>query len=199
MTAGLSPLFADLVRQTIRNPQGAARRLIALDPPMEARWIGLFLVTILALLITRVAILTMPTGTEPQFFAMLAHPWLGIPLQAGSMVVMAAGIAGGGRIFGGTGRFADALLLVVWLQVMLTLLQAVQFFALLILPPLGALIAFAAIGVFLWFLVHFTAALHDFTNLPLVFFGLLVGFVTLVVALAVLLMLLGVSPPVEAV
>ncbi len=199
MTTGLKPLFVDLVRQTIRDPQGAARRLMAMDPPMEARWIGLVLVTVCALLLTKLSLIAMTSGAEHPFFAMLAHPWIGIPVQAGSLVVMSAGIAVGGRVFGGQGNFADALLLVVWLQVMLTLLQAVQFFALILVPPLGALIAFAAIGAFLWLLVHFTAALHGFTNLPLVFFGLLLGFVALVVVLAILLTVLGVTPPVQGV
>ncbi|MBC7142708.1 MAG: hypothetical protein H5U18_11250, partial [Rhodobacteraceae bacterium] len=50
--SGLVDLLGDLARQTFRDPQGAARRLIAIDPPMEARWLALLLVGVLAVLET---------------------------------------------------------------------------------------------------------------------------------------------------
>src|SRR5690606_33420050 len=53
---GLPALVADLARQTMRDPRGGVRRLLALDLPMEARWIALLLVTVLAVLVTRLSL-----------------------------------------------------------------------------------------------------------------------------------------------
>ena len=64
-----------------------------------------------------------------------------------------------------SGGFADALLLVVWLEFLLTLAQAAQMLVMFVSPPLATIIAFAALGMFLWLLAQFTAALHGFRDL----------------------------------
>ncbi len=57
---GLPALVADLARQTMRDPRGGVRRLLAMDLPMEARWIALLLVTVLAVLVTRLSLVFLP-------------------------------------------------------------------------------------------------------------------------------------------
>lgn len=194
---GLPALAADLVMATLRSPREAARRLIALDPPMEARWIGLLLVSVLALMETRLGSLVLPLDDQPPIFALAADPVLGVPFQVLSQLVIATAIASIGRIFGGAGSFADALLLIVWLEFMLVLAQAVQLVALVLVPPVGLLVAFVAIGLLIWLLVQFTAALHGFTNLALVGIGIVVSFLVIITVLSMVLMMLGVAPPVE--
>ncbi len=194
---GLPALVTDLVMETLRSPREAARRIIALDPPMEARWIGLLLVSVLALLETRLGGLVLPLDDQPPIFALAADPVLGVPFQVLSQLVIATAIAGIGRIFGGTGSFADALLLIVWLEFMLVLAQAVQLVALVLVPPVGMLIAFVAIGLLIWLLVQFTAALHGFTNLALVVLGMVVSFLVIITILSMVLIMFGVAPPVE--
>lgn len=187
--------LVELVTETLRSPQTAARRLIALDPSMEARWTGLFLVAVLALLETRLALLIMPGVGAGPAFPWVGDPWIGIPVQIVSLLIIAAAMAWVGRGFGGTGNFPDALLLVAWLEFLLTLAQAIQIVALLVVPPLGALIAIAALVLFLWLLVQFTAALHGFTDLLKVFIGMVVSFIVIVTLLAILLTMLGIVPP----
>ncbi|MCV2873076.1 YIP1 family protein [Defluviimonas sp. WL0050] len=194
---GLPALVTDLVMETLRSPREAARRIIALDPPMEARWIGLLLVSVLALLETRLGGLVLPLDDQPPIFALAADPVLGVPFQVLSQLVIATAIAWIGRIFGGTGSFADALLLIVWLEFMLVLAQAVQLVALVLVPPVGMLIAFVAIGLLIWLLVQFTAALHGFTNLALVVLGMVVSFLVIITILSMVLIMFGVAPPVE--
>lgn len=194
---GLPAFIADLVMETLRSPRDAARRLIALDPPMEARWIGLLLVSVLALLETRIGGLILPLDDQPPVFALAADPVLGVPFQVMSQLAIAASIAWIGRIFGGTGGFADALLLIVWLEFMLVLAQAVQLAALILVPPVGLLIAFVAIGLLIWLLIQFAAALHGFTNLVYVAAGMVVSFLVIITVLSMVLIILGVTPPVE--
>lgn len=192
--SGLVDLLGDLARQTFRNPQGAARRLIALDPPLEARWLALFLVSVLAVFETRLALLVMPVN-DP-VFAVVSDPWIGVPVQCLSLVLVAGGIAWVGGKFGGAGRFADALLLVVWLEFLLTLVQALQMVLMFLLPPFGTLLALAAIGLFLWLMVQFIAALHGFHDLFKVFVGMVAGFILIVTAMAMLLAAFGIVAPV---
>lgn len=193
---GLVDLLGDLARQTFRDPQGAARRLIAIDPPMEARWLALLLVGVLAVLETRLALLAMPVGDPSPVFAVVADPWIGVPAQILSLALVAMAIAGIGRMFGGAGRFADALLLVVWLEFLLTLVQAVQMVVMFVMPPLGTLLALAAIGLFLWLMVQFIAALHGFHSRFKVFVGMVAGFILIVTAMAMLLAVFGIVAPV---
>lgn len=194
--SGLVNLLGDLARHTVRDPQGAARRLIALDPPMEARWLALFLVGVLAVFETRLALLVMPVSDPAPVFAVVSNPWIGVPAQCLSLVLVAGGIAWIGGRFGGVGRFADALLLVVWLEFLLTLVQALQMVLMFLLPPLGTLLALAAIGLFLWLMAQFIAALHGFRSLFMVFVGMVAGFILIVTAMAMLLAVFGIAAPV---
>ncbi|WP_347310074.1 YIP1 family protein [Defluviimonas sp. SAOS-178_SWC] len=190
--SGWRDLLVDLARETLRSPRKAAGRLVALDPPMEARWLALLFVAVFAVFETRLALFLMPIGAESGVFAILGNPWLGVPAQIASLVLIAAAMAWIGGLFGGGGRFADALLLVVWLEFLLTVAQAVQMVAMLVLPPLGALLAIGVLAGFLWLMVQFTAALHGFQNLFKVFLGMVAGFVVIVTTLAMLFGALGI-------
>lgn len=189
---GWPALLADLGRETLSTPRAGTRRLLAMDVPMEARWLGLLLVTVLAVLVTRASLLLMPPGAEPGFLAILADPFVGVPAQALSLVVAAAAIAGIGRAFGGRGGFADALLVILWIEFLMTVAQVAELAVMLAVPPIGAILAFAVLAWFLWVIVNAIAELHGFRNLVLVSLGLVGGFVAVVVTLAVLLSALGI-------
>ncbi|HQY44019.1 MAG TPA: Yip1 family protein [Paracoccaceae bacterium] len=184
-----------LILETLRDPQAAARRIIAVDLPPQAGWLGLALVSVLALLMLRMTLMAFG-GDEMLNPAGLAmrHPLWGAVFQAGFVLLTACGMAWAGRMFGGNGRFQDALFLVVWLQFILVLVSAVQFVALLILPPVGGIIALLSIPLFLWLLVSFTAALHGFSNLLLVLLGLIGAFFATAILVAILLTFAGIDP-----
>ncbi len=185
-----------LVGETLRDPQAAARRILAIGLPAQAGWLGLALVSVLALLMLRVTLLAFGGGDEmlnPAGSAM-RHPVGGALIQAGIVLLTAIVMAWAGRLFGGRGRFQDALFLVVWLQLVLVLVSVIQFTALLVLPPVGGIIALLSIPLFLWLLVSFTAALHGFSNLFLVLLGLIGAFLATAILLAILLTLAGIDP-----
>lgn len=193
---GFPASVTDLAWQTMREPRAGIRRLLALDPPMEARWIGLLLVTVLAVFVTRLSLLLLPPTGDPGFLALVADPVVGLPAQGLSLVIAAAAIAGIGQRLGGRGRFADALLVVTWLEFLMTLAQMCELVVMLLVPPLGAVLVLAVLAWFLWVVVNAVAELHGFRNLFLVFLGLVLGFVAVVFAIATLLALLGLLPAV---
>ncbi len=189
---GWPAFIADLGGETLRAPRAGVRRLLELGLPMEARWLGLILVTVLAVMVTRVSLLMLPPGDGPGFLAIVANPFFGVPAQAVSLVVTAAAITGIGRFFGGLGGFADALLVIVWVEFLMTVTQLAELAVMLVVPPLGAVLGLAVLVFFVWLVVNAIAELHGFDNLLMVFLGLVGGFVALVVALATLLSALGI-------
>lgn len=189
---GLPAFVTDLGRETLRAPRAGVRRLLEMDLPMEARWLGLLLVTVLSVFVTGLSLLLLPPGSEPGILALLADPYVGVPSQALSLVVAAAAIAGIGHLFGGKGGFADALLVIVWIEFLMTVAQVAELAVMLLVPPVGAVLAFAVLAWFLWVIVNAIAELHGFSNLVLVALGLVVGFVVVVIALALLLSGLGI-------
>lgn len=184
-----------LVSETLRDPQSAARRILVAGLPAQVGWLGLALVSVLALLMLRLTLLAFggeemlnPAGSA------MRHPVWGTLFQAVIVLMTAIVMAWAGRLFGGRGRFQDALFLVVWLQMVLVLVSVVQFAALLILPPVGGIIALLSVPLFLWLLVSFTAALHGFSNLLLVLLGLIGAFLAAAILVAILLTLAGIDP-----
>ena len=173
-----------LVGQSFRNPEGAARALIGMNLPLSARWMALALAVSVSALLAWVSaqMFPLPEGAASGVLALTAQPMIMAGIQFCAIVLAASLMAGVGRMFGGQGRFEDALLLTVWIEVVLLLVQLVQLLLSLILPGLAGILGIVAIAVFLWLTVQFTKALHGFQSgikVMLVMFAtaLAVGFV----------------------
>lgn len=171
--------FKALVRQTFRNPEDAARWLIAQNWPMQARWMALVTAVSISgvLAYLSVQLFPIPEGETPML-PLGQQPLVLAGMQLFAIIIGAGLMAGVGRMFGGHGRFEDALLLAVWIEVMLLIVQVLQIVFTLILPPLAGMLGILAIALFLWLTVQFTKALHGFTSAPKI---LLVMFATLMV------------------
>ncbi len=183
----LSSLF-ELVRESFRNPRGAGEALLRLEIPLQARWFTLLAAvaagTVLAYLIPALAgrLQDMPA------------PLFAASFQVGVNVFAALLVTQIGRLFGGQGRFKDALLLVAWLQMLMVLVQAAQVVLLFVAPPLGGFFLIVIIGLFFWFLVGFVQALHGFTQPLFVFLGILVTLFVSAFVLSSVFVLLGLAP-----
>lgn len=184
---------SSLLLRTLRDPQGVARGLIATEMPAEARWIAVALVAVLAVISLELALWIVPER-EPSVFSLLANPWLGLPVQVISILLVAAVMTGAGRPLGGRGSYADALTLTAWIEFVMVVAQAAQILSMLILPPLSLLISVGSLVLFVWLVVHFTAALHGLANLGQVLLAVIVGFVLVVVLVALVLGILGITP-----
>ncbi len=185
-----------LIALTLTEPRQAARRLMAMNLPAEARWLGLGLVVVMTMLTLQLIRLVLPDADPSPFGAAMGHPVSGFAFQAGSILVVSAVMAGAGRLFGGQGRFQDALLLMVWLEFVLALIAVLQLLLILVLPVAASILSIVALGLFLWLMVQFSAALHGFANLWAVLAGMVASFLVLVVAMALILAFLGLDPAV---
>lgn len=177
-----------LMRQTLAAPRDTAARIIAMNPPDDARWLGFVIVVVLSVLVGQASILLL--GEEGFGGSMIFMAVFQTMILLG-LVVAVQGI---GRLAGGTGTFPDALLLLAWLQFVMIGVQIVQIVAMLLVPPLFGLATLAALALFMWMLVNFTMALHGFTSALKVVVVTVFSFFGLAVVLAIVLAILGLGP-----
>jgi Yip1 domain len=173
-------MWMQAIADTISRPRDMARHLIALNPPMALRWQGFLLMTLLSTVLPFAAGWIAGGEMRAEFAA--ASPFVMVLLQLafnGITVVLVHRI---GQALGGKGTFPDALLLIVWMQVVLMVPQLAQCLVMIVAPGL-MLPIIAASGVLLfWLLSNFTAELHGFQS-ALRVFGSICGIIFLIALL----------------
>ncbi len=185
----LGARMAELARMTLKDPQRAARALLAEGVPLGARSAGLLLVAVLSALLASLHVGN-PEGLDP-FSALM----LGSPIQAAvfQWLFLAATVFlmhRVGRAFGGRGSFADALLVVVWLQLIMLGFQLLQFVLMPISPDVAGLVGLVSFGIYLWLMTVFIAELHGFTARGMVFLVMLLTALAAGFLLAMVMILL---------
>lgn len=189
-----------MARDTVSNPREGAETVLALGLPKQALWLAFALVVVLSMLLgdllylladlPRDGAMTGPLGASPLVMGLM---------QGAFLFLMAHAVTHVGRLFGGTGRFDEALALIVWLQFIFLCVQVLQLAAVLVIPPMAGLITMLAVGLFFWLLVNFIATLHGFTSLGMVLVMTILSGFTILFVLSLILTLLGVTfegPPV---
>jgi Yip1 domain len=184
---GLPARILALAQVSVRDPRQAVRLLLAEDVPIPARTAGLLLMAVLSAILLQpgFALLPPPEDVIGQF--LVQSPLQTAVLQWFILILSALLIYRVGRAFNGVGTLADALLLVVWLQLLMLGVQVAQLLALILVPPLSGLLGLAGFILFLWLLVNFIAELHGFRSLGAVFAGVVVTFFLAAFVVAILL------------
>ncbi|WP_374394561.1 YIP1 family protein [Tabrizicola sp.] len=168
----LSHRIGALAQLTLQEPRQAARVLLAEDVPIRARTAGLLLVAVVSSLLASLQVGSDLGGLDPFSRFMLASPFRAAVFQWLFLALTVVLVHRVGRAFGGHGSFPDALLVVVWLQLLMLALQVVQLVATLIAPPLAGIIGLAGFALFVWLMTVFTAELHGFRSRGKVLLGL---------------------------
>ncbi|SEP57995.1 YIP1 family protein [Thalassovita taeanensis] len=178
-----------LTAQTLRDPRGAARTLLALRLNTSVLWPALALIAVLNAVLHGFTLLTLPS---PQMLpGVLGSPLLFALFLAGGMVISTFLLTWIGQALGGKAQLDEILVLVVWVQMLRLALQAVVVLLYFVLPGLADLAAIVA-GIFgLWIMINFMDEAQGFGSigksiLVLVLATLGVGF-----GLSVFLLLLG--------
>lgn len=187
--------LADLIGMAflaLRDPDGSARRIIALNVPLRTAWEVLAFVVVLSALATigaealGLAEPVMVYGEEQESFSFGLSMVNGLVLAVAALLIHSVG-----RAFGGTGELADSVMLMAFLQFILILLQVVQFLVFIVLPPLAGLFSILALLLLFWLPTNFTATLHGFRSRPAVFVGLVVAGVVMLFSVSSLLGMYG--------
>jgi hypothetical protein len=171
----LTERMANLAQLTLQNPRAATRALLAEGVPLPARTAGLLLVAVLSAVLASVQIRLTPQELDPMSAFMLASPFRAAVVQWAFLALSVVLIHRVGRAFGGTGSFADALLIVVWLQCLTLVLQVAQLVINMFSPALAGIVGLGGFVVFLWLMASFIAELHGFRSRGLVFLGMVIS------------------------
>ncbi|SUZ32281.1 hypothetical protein ROE7235_02037 [Roseibaca ekhonensis] len=177
-----------LMRETLTAPRATAARIMAMNPPDDARWLGFVIVVVLSVLVGQMSILVLGEGGFGGSMIFMAV------FQTMILLGLVVAVQGIGRLAGGKGTFPDALLLLAWLQFVMIAVQILQLVAMVLVPPLFGFATMLALAVFIWLLVNFTMALHGFTSALKVVVGTVFSFFGLAVVLAIVLSVLGLGP-----
>ena len=199
--------LAKLMRASVRDPVGSVPVILALGIPREARWIGLAAVVALSGLASAIVMMLYGTpsseAADAAWVSMTGSPIRMTVIQGLGILFVAGATTHIGRIFGGKGQFIDALLLVVWVEAVLLVIQYVQLalwlFAFPILPPavtvlVSSLMGLLSLVVLFWMLVGFVKGLHGFTSTPAVILGMVATMFGAGTVLLLVLTVLGIAP-----
>jgi hypothetical protein len=172
-----------LILASFTQPREVASTLVAWNPPESARWQVMILLSVVSTLMTAAAVAlagpdSLISGED------IGGPFGSVAIEFGINILAVFLVTGIGSLAGGQGRFADALLLMGWVQFILLLWQIPQCLALILAPPLFLPLVSIGIVLLFWLLTQFTTALHGFASPLRVFFAILGVFFLFGAALA---------------
>lgn len=153
-----------LLTQSITAPRSAARQLLSLGGGSALAVLAVACVAALSALISVLLGKVSPATGNPDMDYLVSQPLVLAALQAVGMVIFAALVTGIGRLFGGTGRFMQVLLVFAWLDFLLLVVQLGLLVLMLAVPALGGLVLIAIMGLVTWLLASFTAEVHGFRS-----------------------------------
>lgn len=141
-----------LVLETIQSPRSAARKIMGLHLSRDVLWTAMGLVAAINSIIYSFSIFLAGTDGLP---ALLSNPILFFVVITGILVVTVHVFHWAGHAMGGRGDLGELLVLLVWLQALRAVAQAVMFFLLLLAPVLGQIFSLGVGVLGLWVTVNF--------------------------------------------
>jgi hypothetical protein len=193
--------FNDLIglaRLTFRNPAQAVRTLQALDLPLAARWMALAVSVLLSTVLMVLIIKARPDSVLPILRDVPMQPVAYVLLQLAALGIGSWLLTVMGRAVGGQADFADVLLVVAWIELLLLSAQTVQAVVLLVSPLLSSLLGLVATAAIAWVSVQLLRAVHGIANPLVVILGLVAAFMLTVFFLSILAAVFGLIPEIPA-
>lgn len=179
-----------LITTTVTNPALAARQLMSLNLGRETLWLALALAVVLNALMHVLSNILTPLQ-DPDIQGLTNSLVVFVVVVGGGLVLSIAAFYQVGRKMGGTASFNDMMIVMVWLQFLRVLVQAINIVVLIVAP---GLLAVLAIGIFLlglYITVHFIDQAHRFDS-PLKSLGVLVlSALAIAIVITILLSLVG--------
>jgi hypothetical protein len=173
-----------LLGVSLLMPRVGVRLLLELQVPHVATWLGLGLMSVLLTLIGAAGFYLSPEGLAPNE----AVNYVGFVVVHAILLALPAGLIYiVGERTGSLAPFMDALLLMVWLQVMLLPLTLISTIAVAVSEPAGQLFMVLSGVATLWFLTNFVTELHRYRSRRNVFLGIIAASVVLGVLMLPLL------------
>ena len=179
----MDPVWLALARLTFTDPRAAARALLGAGFPRSEHPALLALVAALGGTVFAAANLLAPPpeGTTPHLSGFVAGLMVGASVFITTGIVLLAG-----RLFGSRAEAPDAMLLVLWLELLSVAVQAALLVVTFVLPAAGLGLSLLYLFLFIWLLSSFTAELHGLDSAARGFVGLAAATLALGFALALM-------------
>ena len=180
---------------SLRDPREEARWVMAIKLPRTARWEALLLIVVISVILAQIATLLVPLEGDILLGPIMVDPMVAGLVQMSLLVLMVFAIYFIGHAMGGVGGFGNTILLVAWIQFVMACLQVVQTAAMLLIPPLAAILGVVGFVLFFWLLTNFIAELHRFHSLGRVFLMIIISMVGFAFGLSLILTMIGITIP----
>ncbi len=190
-------LLTNTVRQailTIRDPKAGLRSVMAYGLGNRALVETAALVAILGAIVAALMLEFTQAEPDDMVLAPARSPIVLAAFQLATIFVSAYLLYFVGRLFGGDGTFGECLTASIWLQVILLLVQILQFALMFILPFLATLAYMAAIVLVVYLSVSFVKEVHGFRSLFAVSAGVVGTMFVLAMIIAFLMASFGIVP-----
>lgn len=190
---GAGSLFR-LAVETLQKPKRCLRIVldIVLTMPelLQATVLVASLSTILSIMLLQIE----PAEVQDALHAFSANPVPLFLMQVATFLGIAALVTHIGRIFQGHGTFKEALTALVWLQIIMFGVSIIQLILGLIIPQISPIVFLLSMMILIHLSVSFIMEIHGFNNAIAVISGIVVTFFGLAFLLAILLIMLGITP-----
>lgn len=182
-----------LVRATIVDPRQTAHVILRHVPERGHLIEAMVLVMILSVFVTWASVVLGPDLGDDAISNLIRMPiMLGVvQLMLGFLSAIFIFVIG--RMFGGKGSFDETLLISVWLNFVIILIEFVELPLYLLGQSLVGAVSLLTAGFAVWLSVNFIAVLHGFRSLFKVFAGMLGATFTLMFLLLLLIGMAGIS------
>ena len=185
-----------LAAKTLFEPKKCLRIILDIVITMPQLLQATVLAIVLSMIMPLITLMFQPTEVQDALNGFTSKPLSVFIVQLSVLLGSAFLIAKIGNFFNGHGTFKECLTAMVWLQIVMILVQLIQFFSGLISPQLSALIFLISVGIMLYLIVHFISELHGFTSIMSVLFGVIASIFGLSFIVSILLAMLGFTPEV---
>ncbi|WP_298291825.1 Yip1 family protein [uncultured Litoreibacter sp.] len=182
-----------MVQFSLKSPKEGAEMVLAAQPTREILWTILVVVVAVTVLLAQAMNFIVPPPPEAQeLMPFSSSPLMFALVMWGLLVLMVFCTHYIGQMFGGEGAFNDSLVIVIWLQTILIVIQVVQIVIALLSPGLAALLGFGFALFSIWIFVNFVAVAHGFKNLGLVLFGIIMSMIGVVLGLSLIFVFIAI-------
>ena len=183
--------FFRLALNTVVAPRDVARLLLAMNLPSQALWLAFALVIVLNTLMFSASLMLVPA--DDLFGPVLANPTVFGAMLAVSVAALIVTVTLCGRPMGGRASYAQIAILVIWLQALRVLMQALVA----VVGPFGLFLSgvliSAASVLGIWIFVNFIDVAHETGSLLRAGLVLLLAVVGMMLGLSLIFSLLGVQ------
>lgn len=178
-----------LVVSSVTDPASVARFLIDLHLSRETLWTGLALVAVLNTMLFGLSNMAVPAPAPVP--GMFNAPIVFLVFVIAGLLSTIYAITWTGRWMGGDGNVEDVTVVVLWMQILRVLVQAVSLVLLVLAPILSILLAFAAGLLGIYITLHFVNEAHRLASLGKAAGVLIASALAIVLALSLVISLFG--------